>query len=415
MNTQGKNPTESNSMNGESASGSAPSLSGKHWAQPQFFNDNVLIDALIKHTLSLMPYGMTDFGEVMDVVYQLNGSDEESWINAWATLASRLQDRAEEAERKDKRVTASTAYLRASTYWRGALLYFSRFEDKRMREYAVASSTCYERYIKLSGYPGERIEIPYEGSFLPGYFYRSPHAEEKAPLLIVTPGRDTWAEDTRWVCEGALQRGIHCLTYDGPGQGFALRLNNLTFRPDWERVVSPLIDFALEKFSEIDASNIALMGLSFGGYLAPRAAAFDKRIKLCITDPGNISWGREIIKQLEHFANRPLAELPEQLRNLVSDYAWKHGVPNSIKDVVQALQPYDNSAILDQVTCETFVLDGTGEVFHGAKKFYDALQCPKEYLLFDETSTAQSHCQIGGYATATEYIFDRVAERLGRA
>lgn len=386
----------------------------KHWAQPSFFNDNVLLDALIKHILGLMPYGMTDFGEVMDVVHQLRGSDEETWVSAWAALATRLQDRAEDADRNNRSVTAASAYLRASTYWRCALLYFSDFGDKRMKEYAVASASCYERHISLSGYPAERIEIPYEGSFLPGYFYRSPHADEKAPLLIVTPGRDTWAEDTRWVCEGALQRGIHCLTYDGPGQGFALRLNNLTFRPDWEKVVSPLIDFALEKFTEIDASNIALMGLSFGGYLVPRVAAFDKRIKLCITDPGNISWGRQIIAQLERFADRPLAELPDQLRNLVSDYAWKHGVPNSIKDVVQALQPYDNSAILDQVTCETLVLDGTGEVFHGARPFFDALNCPKEYLLFDESSTAQSHCQIGGYATATEFIFDRIADRLGR-
>ncbi|MBA0263965.1 alpha/beta fold hydrolase [Stenotrophomonas maltophilia] len=407
--------SDSNNGRAGSAGTAATAITSKHWAQPSFFNDNVLLDALLKHILGLMPYGMTDFGEVMDVVHQLKGSDEEAWVSAWSALASRLQDRAEEADRKGRRVTAASAYLRASTYWRCALLYFSDFEDKRMREYAVASASCYERHISMSGYPAERVEIPYEDGFLPGYFYRSPHAGEKAPLLIVTPGRDTWAEDTRWVCEGALQRGIHCLTYDGPGQGFALRLNNLTFRPDWEKVVSPLIDFALEKFSEIDASKIALMGLSFGGYLAPRAAAFDKRIKLCITDPGNISWGREIIKQLEPLADRPLAELPEQLRNLVSDYAWKHGVPNSIKDVVQALQPYDNSAILDQVTCETLVLDGTGEVFHGAKSFYDALQSPKEYLLFDESSTAQSHCQIGGYATATEYIFDKVAERLGCA
>ncbi|MBB4124967.1 esterase/lipase/HPt (histidine-containing phosphotransfer) domain-containing protein [Xanthomonas translucens] len=407
--------SDSNNGRAGSAGTAATAITSKHWAQPSFFNDNVLLDALLKHILGLMPYGMTDFGEVMDVVHQLKGSDEEAWVSAWSALASRLQDRAEEADRKGRRVTAASAYLRASTYWRCALLYFSDFEDKRMKEYAVASASCYERYISISGYPAERIEIPYEGGFLPGYFYRSPHAGEKAPLLIVTPGRDTWAEDTRWVCEGALQRGIHCLTYDGPGQGFALRLNNLTFRPDWEKVVSPLIDFALEKFSEIDASKISLMGLSFGGYLAPRVAAFDKRIKLCITDPGNISWGRQIIAQLERFADQPMDQLPEQMRNLVRDYAWKHGVPNTIKDVVQALQAYDNSAILDQVTCETLVLDGTGEVFHGAKPFYDALQCPKEYLLFDESSTAQSHCQIGGYATATEYIFDRVAERLGCA
>lgn len=264
-------------------------------------------------------------------------------------MAQRLQKQAEEADSKNNRVTASTAYLRASIYWRCSLLYFSHFNDSCMRDYALASSKCYECYLELSDYPGEYIEIPYEDSFLPGHFYRSPVAGDKAPLLIITPGRDTWAEDTRWVCDGAIRRGIHCLTYDGPGQGFALRLNNLTFRYDWENVVSPLIDFALEKFSGIGSLRIALMGMSFGGYLSPHAAAFDKRIKLYIADPGNISWGASIINQLQPFSNLQPHELPIEMRVLVGDYAWKHGVPNSIKDVMETLKSYDNTSIMTKL------------------------------------------------------------------
>ncbi|MBZ9791653.1 alpha/beta fold hydrolase [Rhizobium sp. 3T7] len=387
-------------------------FAGKHWADRNFFSPNVLIDALTKHILNLMPYGMTDLGEVLEVVCQLKDSDEEVWINAWSAMARRIQDRAEAAEHKGNPVTAATAHLRASTYWRCSLLYFSKSEDPRIKDYARLSSLCYQRYLALSDYPGEYIEVPYDGSFLPGHFYRSPAAGAKAPVLILTPGRDTWAEDTRWVCEGALRRGIHCITYDGPGQGFALRLNDLTFRPDWENVVSPLIDFALHKFSEIDASRIALMGMSFGGFLSPRAAAFDKRIKLCIVDPGNISWGSAIIEQLKRAKDTRVEDLPEEVANLVKDYAWKHGVPNTVSDVIRVLKNYDNSDILDRITCRMLVLDGTGEVFNGAKQFYDALDCPKEYLLFDEASTAQQHCQIGGYATATEYLFDRITEAL---
>lgn len=262
---------------------------------------------------------MADLGEVLEIVGQLRGSDEEVWIQAWSALAKRLHNRADEADMHGKRITASTAYLRASTYWRCSLLYFSQFDDSRIREYALASAKCYRRYLELSGYPGEYVEIPYEASFLPGHFYKSPIAEEKAPLLIVTPGRDTWAQDTRWVCEGAIRIGIHCLTYDGPGQGYALRLNNLIFRHDWENVVSPLIDFALDKFSVIDSSRIALMGMSFGGYLSPRAAAFDKRIKVCIADPGNISWGVGIIDQLQRFRHLQPNELPQEVNNLVRD------------------------------------------------------------------------------------------------
>ncbi|QXC52313.1 alpha/beta fold hydrolase (plasmid) [Agrobacterium salinitolerans] len=387
-------------------------FSDKHWADPSFFNQNVLIDALTKHILSLMSYGMSDLGEVFEVIHQLRGSDEEVWINAWSSQARRLQERAEKAVAKDNLVSASSAYLRASTYWRCALLYYSNFEDKRMRQYAISSGGCYKRYLELSGYPGQYIEFPYGGSYFPGYFYRSPVADGKAPLLIVTPGRDTWAEDTRWVYDGAIRRGIHCLIYDGPGQGFALRLNGHTFRPDWENVVSPMLDVALERFPEVDESRVGIMGLSFGGFLAPRAAAFDKRIRICIADPGNLSWGAGIITQLERFADRAAQELPEQVRNLVKDYAWKQGVPNTVKNVIDDLKRYDNSNIIDKVTCETLVLDGTAEVFRGAQAFFKALNCPKDYMLFDASSTAQSHCQIGGYATATEDIFDWLSSRL---
>lgn len=398
--------------------------SGPHWTTTKY-SKNMMMDALVKHLLSLMQYGMSDLGEVLEVVGQTKPGDEELWINAWSAMAQRLQHRAEKAERTGKRVTASTAYLRASTYWRASLMYFSHPNDSRIKENAHASSKCYERYLELSGYPGQYVKIPYENNFLPGHFYRSPVAGKKAPLLIITPGRDTWAEDTCWVYDAAIRRGIHCLVYDGPGQGYALRLNNLKFRHDWENVVTPVIDFAL-KLPGIDSSRIGLMGLSFGGFLVPRAAAFDKRIKVCIADPGNPSWGDSIIGHFPtlisqillgkrgDFLRRSLTSILDRLpfmKWLLRDYAWKHGV--STQEVFQILQKYDNTSILDKVTCETLIIDGTEEIVRGqAKKIFDALKCPKDYILFDEITTAQLHCQIGGYATASEYLFDWIDERL---
>lgn len=390
---------------------SRSSISGPHWTSTKY-SKNILMDALVKHTLGLTLYGMSDLGEVLEVVSQLKESDEESWVNAWSAMAQRLQYRAEKAERADKRVTASTAYLRASTYWRVSLMSFNNPNDPRISDYARASSKCYERYLELSGYPGQYVEIPYEDRFLPGHFYRSPVAGDKAPLLILTPGQDTWAEDTRWVYDAAIRRGIHCLVYDGPGQGLALRLNNLRFRPDWENVVRPVVDFALT-IPGIDPSRIGLMGLSFGGFLAPRAAAFEKRIKVCIADPGNLRWGDGMIGVLQTISNLQPHQRPPELNSLVKNFAWKHGVSDSVKEVIQALQAYDITSVADKITCETLVMDGTEELTPGqAKKFFDALKCPKDYMLFDETTTAQLHCQMGSYATASEYLFDWLDERL---
>ena len=81
---------------------------------------------------------------------------------------------------------------------------------------------------------------------------------------------------------------------------------------------------------------------------------------------------------------------------------------------IPELRKYDNTDIIDQVTCHMIVLDGTAEVTPGeAIKFYDALRnCEKDYILFDEETTAQSHTQMGGYAPAAEILFDRIEEYL---
>ena len=137
-----------------------------------------------------------------------------------------------------------------------SLICFNQSEDPRTAQYSIKAADCYEKYLQISGYSGVAIEIPYEGTTLPGHFYRSPVTEEKAPLIILVPGRDTWAEDTRWLYDGLLKRCIHCLCFDGTGQGTPIRIQKLPFRPDFENVMTPVIDYALKTFPEIDGERI---------------------------------------------------------------------------------------------------------------------------------------------------------------
>ena len=88
----------------------------------------------------------------------------------------------------------------------------------------------------------------------------------------------------------AVRRGYNCLLFDGPGQGRNLIRAGQPLRPDWETVVKPVIDFALTR-PAVDAKRIVLAGWSFGGFRAPRAAAFEKRIAALIGDPGQ--WGQQ--------------------------------------------------------------------------------------------------------------------------
>src|SRR5580704_3564653 len=64
-----------------------------------------------------------------------------------------------------------------------------------------------------------------------------------------------------WGGAGAIARGYDCLTFDGPGQDYALWKQQLHFRPDWEKVITPVVDFALSR-PEVDAKRIAIQGIS---------------------------------------------------------------------------------------------------------------------------------------------------------
>jgi cephalosporin-C deacetylase-like acetyl esterase len=46
-----------------------------------------------------------------------------------------------------------------------------------------------------------------------------------------------------------------------------LRQREVPLRPDWEAVVTPVVDFAVG-IPEVDQKRMVLIGRSFGGYLA---------------------------------------------------------------------------------------------------------------------------------------------------
>ena len=63
------------------------------------------------------------------------------------------------------------------------------------------------------------------------------------------------------IAAAALRRGYNVLAFDGPGQGAALREQKLVMRPDWEAVITPVVDYALTR-GEIAADKSVLFGYS---------------------------------------------------------------------------------------------------------------------------------------------------------
>ncbi|MFM7509910.1 MAG: alpha/beta hydrolase family protein [Actinomycetota bacterium] len=117
--------------------------------------------------------------------------------------------------------------------------------------------------------PLEQVQIPYGGQTLPAWFVRAP-GSGRQPTVIRNNGSDgsdaqnvdLWA----YGAQAAQERGYHSLILTGPGQGELLFVRQEPFRPDWEQVITPVVDYLAER-SDVDASKIALTGWSFGGAL----------------------------------------------------------------------------------------------------------------------------------------------------
>src|SRR6202021_3098168 len=98
------------------------------------------------------------------------------------------------------------------------------------------------------GGPSEPLDVPYEATSLPGYFHRVDQSNRPRPLLIMHTGFDGSAEEMHWSgARAAVERGYNVLAFDGPGQSGPLHREGLPFRADWEKVVTPVVDFALKR------------------------------------------------------------------------------------------------------------------------------------------------------------------------
>ncbi len=391
-----------------------------------------------KRVFGAADYGGAEFGEVLAISHAITPGDYESWYTQWNAFAERrAAEAADQAARKHP-VSARDNWLRASNYFRSSEFFLhADAKDPRIANAYRRSVDCYLRAVECFNGEIEPVEIPYEGTTLPGYFH---HAIEHAigsgkrhATLIAHTGFDGSAEEMHFMAaRAAVERGYNVLVFDGPGQFGPLHRAGMVFRPDWEAVITPVVDYVVAR-KDVDPKRVALMGMSLGGLLAPRAAAFEKRLVACIANDGVYDFGAPFLAtvptdQREAFIAAIRApQAPEIDRALeqamaaspTARWALTHGMyamgaPTARAYVAMTLQYNLRDGVAESIKCPMLVTDAENDLFFKGQpdELYDHLTCRKTMFRFTEAEGAGAHCEVGASRLALGRIYDWLDETL---
>src|SRR5437660_7343317 len=206
----------------------------------------------------------------------------DDWCQKWSECGAMHEQMGERAEAEGHYESAAHHYFHAAIcYHFGKYLFVRKPHELRVAHEHVVHN--YQRALPFFDFPGERVAIPYEGGATMPSVLRKPWHTPRPPVVILVPGLDSVKEELHMYGDDFLRRGMAVLAIDGPGQGemefeFPLRF-------DYEVPIKYAIDY-LESRPDVDARRVGLMGVSLGGYYAPRAAAFEPRVKAVIANAG---------------------------------------------------------------------------------------------------------------------------------
>lgn len=222
----------------------------------------------------------------------------------------------------------------------------------------------------------------------------------------------------------AIKRGYNCLVFEMPGQGEALRKQHLVMRIDAEVPVGAAMNYLYTR-NDIDKEKIALMGMSLGGYFAPRAAAFDDRIKACIAF--NVFYDifestlnqNPQLKQVMGLPNEMKEKVLEQaqeknsnLRWMLNNGRWVFGLEHSY-EVFDEMKKATLRGIAEKIKCPVLLTMGEADHFVSEdqlRELIDSIKAPKTVRIFTKEEGAEEHCQEGNHALFHQVMFDWLDE-----
>jgi dienelactone hydrolase len=333
----------------------------------------------------------------------------EAWFAAWAAMGDRLERLARADEAAGRSSAAGRKLLRAAAY---LLLAERQIVDKsdRTQDAYRRGVELFARGAECSGLGVERVEVPFGDTSMPALFIGATAADGPAPAVIHFSGLDVNKEIIFMMGARDLPRhGVSVLICDHPGVGESLRFRGLHATHASEIPASACVDF-LEGRADVDAQRIGIMALSLGGYYAPRAAAFEPRLKCCVL------WGAiwSVPELLEWVRTQDESEVSVPLDE---QFRWVMGAA-SVDAAREQLADWELADVMHRIRVPVLTVHGANDrqapLFVAERTHAAAVNSPRRELrAFALDEGGAEHCQIDNPTMGTDYMCAWIADVLG--
>ena len=384
-------------------------------------------------TLPDFPIGVYDLHEDKSLDFQLNrlaatGGGRLEELREVAPRIHDLDDWKREFLALAERALSDGRAQPAAVYFRAAEFFMAEGDPDKAIAYERQANLFLE--IFEDDFTTGRVrtaEVPYEGGSLRTWHLKAAEGAASKGTIVVHGGFDSYGEELYPWVRPVSEAGYDTLLFEGPGQGGVIRLHGIPFTTEWEKPVGTILD-------HFELDDVTLLGISLGGYLAPRAAAFEPRIQRVIafdvcwdmleaafsTRPPLLRHALRMLMALgaDSFLDRLIARQMES--DPFTRWAVEHGTYVMAADrpsaYFRAMGDFTTRHISSLITQDFLLLAGTEDHYMPLEHFHlqaRALTNVRSFTgrIFTKEESAHTHCQIGNFGLALRVMLDWVDER----
>lgn len=357
------------------------------------------------------PYGGSDFAEVSTTVEKIRERDYESWYREWKNVGDILTSRKYLSE-----TSKGKAFLRASRYYQAAEFFLHPIDPRKIEVYEKSVDYFYHA-LSLLNISYQSKEIQFEEITLRTLYFRT--SKMCRGTMLICSGFDGLLEELYFTnVKAALEEGYNCILFEGSGQSHVIRYMNKAFIPNWDRVVSHV----LNAYKDEMVSPKIGVGLSLGGLLMARASNLNPHLldKVVLFNyfPSLLdSFKTNIPKFLHHYLK---TEFPSSIEKIISFYIkkvqflnwqienakWVFG-KNSLNELISFCREFEELPVNNPVLVCVAKNDNYYDSSLG-QHYFDALKIKeKRLVVFDkENYFSELHCQNGASFDTNDVIFE---------